>query len=146
MDTNQIERAICQDPWAEAIFGGVYARDCLPKVVKYPCAMVLNTDPADEPGEHWVAVYFSENGNGEYFDSYGLQPPSCFKHFMEMHSVNWIWNKTQLQDVWTTACGHFCVFYLIYRSKDLPMSDIVSYLNNIEHNDQYVTQFVTELL
>ena len=79
MNTDEIEKAICQDPSAEAIFGGVYARDQLPKSVKYPTAMVWNTDPADQPGEHWVATYFNEDGMGEYFDSYGLEPPACFK-------------------------------------------------------------------
>ena len=71
MNTDHIERAICQDPSAEAIFTGVYARDKLPKSIKYPAAMVWNTDPADQPGEHWVAAYFNEDGIGEYFDSYG---------------------------------------------------------------------------
>ena len=58
MNTLEIERAVCTDPAAEEIFGGVYASDQLPETVRYPCAMVLNTDPADEPGEHWVATYF----------------------------------------------------------------------------------------
>ena len=79
MNTDEIERAICQDPSAEAIFGGVYARDQLPKSIKYPTAMVWNTDPANQPGEHWVATYFNEDGMGEYFDSYGLETPACFK-------------------------------------------------------------------
>ena len=72
MDTLELERAIGQDPWAEEQFSGVYPRDRLPKTVRYPCAMILNTDPASEPGVHWVAVYFAEDGKGEYFDSYGL--------------------------------------------------------------------------
>ena len=47
MNTDEIEKAICQDPSAEAIFGGVYARDQLPKSIKYRTAVVWNTDPAD---------------------------------------------------------------------------------------------------
>ena len=79
MNTDEIERVICQDPSAEALFGGVYARDQLPKSMKYPAAMVWNTDPANHPDEHWEATYFNEDGMGEYFDSYGLEPPACFK-------------------------------------------------------------------
>ena len=66
--------------------------------------MVLNTDPADEPGEHWVAVYIHEDGKGEYFDSYGMAPPPCFERFMQRQCVQWMWNKVQLQDLWTFLC------------------------------------------
>ena len=146
MDTNEIERAIRQDPSADEVFAGVYARDKLPEMVSYPCAMVWNTDPSDKPGEHWVAVYWDDNGRGEYFDSYGLAPPPSFRQYMQQHSVTWIWNKIQLQDVWTSACGHFCVFYIIYRSRGLPMTDIAEHLLTVEDNDQYVMQFVTAIL
>ena len=146
MNTEEIEKAIGQDPSAEAIFAGVFARDQLPKSIKYPAAMVWNTDPADQPGEHWVAAYFSEEGLGEYFDSYGLAPPPCFKRYMEKHSTQWTRNQVQLQDFWTSACGHFCVVYIIYRSRGIPMEDITEQLNCIEHNDQYVMESVTALL
>ena len=112
MSTIEIEKAICQDPSAEAIFIGVFAQDRLPNIVKYPCAMVWHRDLADQPGEHWVAVYFDERGKGEYFDSYGLEPPPKFKSYMQEHSVQWTWNTSQLQDLWTSACGLFVSFTL----------------------------------
>ena len=92
MNTEEIEKAICKDPSAEAGFAGVYARDQLSKSIKYPAAMVWNTDPADQPVEHWVAAYFNEDGLWEYFDSYGLAPTPCFKQYMEKHSRQWTWN------------------------------------------------------
>ena len=49
--------------------------------------MVLNKDPADEPGEHWVAVYINEDRKGEYFDSYGMTPPPCFERFIQRQCV-----------------------------------------------------------
>ena len=49
-------------------------------------------------------------------------------------------------DAFTLACGHFCVYYLIYRSRDIPMNDITTELNHIEHNDKYVMDFVNALL
>ena len=146
MNTEEIEKAICQDPSAEAVFAGVYARDQIPKSIKYPAAMVWNTDPADQPGENWVATYFNEDGLREYFDSYGLAPPPSFKQYMEKHSRQWTWNPVQLQDLWTSAFGHFCVVYIIYCSRGIPMEDITEQLNDIEHNDQYVMESVMALL
>ena len=146
MNTEEIEKAICQDPSAEAIFAGVYARDQLPRSIKYPVAMVWNTDPANQLGEHWVAANLNEDGLGEYFDSDGLAPPPCFKWYMKKHSRQWTWNQVQLQDLWTSACGHFCVVYIIYWSRGIPMEDITEQLNRIEHNDQYVMESVAALL
>ena len=68
MDTNQIEYSD-RTPMLKP-----YLVECMPKTVQYPCVMVLNTDPADEAGEHWVALYFDENGQGEYFDSWNTPP------------------------------------------------------------------------
>ena len=65
---------------------------------------------------------------------------------MEKHSRQWTWNRVQLQDLWTFACGHFCVVYIIYQSRGIPMEDIMEQLNHIEHNDQYVMELVTALL
>ena len=146
LTTLDIEKAIGQEPCAAEEFWGVYARDQLPSTVPYPSVMVWNTDPASEPGEHWVAAYFTEKGIGEYFDSYGLPPPKPFKNYMDQHSVEWNWNKARLQELWTSACGHFCVFYVIYRSKGIDANEIIDYLNMIENNDQYVMEFVDALL
>ena len=147
MDTSQIERVLHQDPDASLIFTGVYARDQLPTTVKYPCSMVLNTDPVSKPGEHWVALYFDAEGRGEYFDSYGLPPPPVFKHFIQTFSARgWIQNDTQLQELWTSACGPFCVYYLLHRSQGIPMQNIVSVLKSMKNDDHYVTRYVNALL
>ena len=103
-------------------------------------------DPADEPGEHWVALYIDDKSQGEYFDSYGIPPPILLQMNIKRHSTEWMWNQTPLQDVWTLACGHFCVYYPIYCSQDVPMNDITTQLNHIEHNDKYVMDFVNALL
>lgn len=39
-----------------------------------PAALIFNTDPHNENGSHWVAIYIDQNGLGMHFDSYGLLP------------------------------------------------------------------------
>ena len=146
MNTLEIERVITQDPCGEAVFADVFARDQLPATIDYPCAMVWNTDPSNEAGEHWVAMYVDEWGHGEYFDSYGLPPPSSFEHYLNRHCVQWIRNTVQLQDLLSTACGQFCVYFVMYRSHGMPMNDIVEHLKNTEHNDDYVMDVVNGML
>ena len=69
MNTIQIERFLKKDPDARKIFKKPCARNQL-KHVTYPSAYVINTHPSSLHGEHWIAMYFDENGKGEYFDSY----------------------------------------------------------------------------
>ena len=40
-------------------------------------AFVVNTDPSDQPGSHWVALYYDGLGQFEYFDSFGLPVLVC---------------------------------------------------------------------
>ena len=71
MNTLQIERLLRN----KKIFKKVCAFDQLEKPV-FPSAHVINSDPSNEHGEHWIAVYFDKRSQGEYFDSYGLAPLS----------------------------------------------------------------------
>ena len=146
MNTKEIAEVLKLQPCADQIFKGVFACDDLPLVVKYPCALVANTDPQHKPGEHWIAMYFANDGTGEYFDSFGLPPPKVFERYLEKHSKRWIRNSLPLQDVWTKAGGPFCIFYVWYRCCGKSMYEIVTYLRHKTNNDDYVTQFVKSLL
>ena len=63
---------------------GVFARDQVPKLdrsQRRPFALVVNTDPSDKPGTHWIAFFASAEPNAaplEMFDSYGLSPEHAF--------------------------------------------------------------------
>jgi hypothetical protein len=52
-----------KDAYSRKIFKNVVARDRLPKKIVYPSANVINTDKSNEPGEHWLAVYYDTSGH-----------------------------------------------------------------------------------
>jgi hypothetical protein len=68
MDTHQLRDVLTRD--LGALFGGVYPRDLLPETLNQK-AIVINTDPHNQPGAHRVCVYL-DSPFVEYFDSYGL--------------------------------------------------------------------------
>ena len=78
-----------------------------PITEKKPSAGIINTDPCDEPGSHWVAVFIKSNSEAELFDSW----TSFFKCFSHVE-----FNTTKLQG-FSTACEEYCLFYLSQRSK-----------------------------
>src|SRR5439155_1499414 len=129
MFSSQIRCALTVDPETNKYFVGVYASDQLPQrllVSSKPLAFVVNTDPANKPGEHWIAVYYDgANKTIEYFDSYGLPPQqmSIFE-FVINNGKDYVLNPLQLQGYDSSACGHYCVAYLYKRCRGQSMESI----------------------
>ena len=122
-------------------FLGVYSCDTLPDG-DVRGLLVCNTDPHDQPGEHWVAMYFDEK-RGEYFDSFGRPPPKLFKDYMNRHCKRWTFNERQLQSVCSRFCGHYCVYYCLLRSNGHDICRIANSLtNDTGFNDVIVHGFI----
>ncbi|KAL3117603.1 hypothetical protein niasHT_003262 [Heterodera trifolii] len=51
-----------------------------------PYSMVINVDPTDSPGSHWVAVYCEQPNRVEYYDSTGIWPP--FTNYRSKHHTH----------------------------------------------------------
>ena len=128
MDTLQIARLLAMDPNTASVFGGVVPRDGLPATIDaLPIAFVCNTDDGDEPGEHWIALYLSSDGRGEYFCSYGLPPRhAAFRTFFNKHCSEWTHNSTRLQSPLSNVCGQYCVTYIMLRCNGSPMRTFVN--------------------
>ena len=64
-----------EDPELRRVFHGVYPADQLPRSPPRSVrqAYIVNTDPAGEPGQHWLGLWTEQN-KCEVFDSYGLPP------------------------------------------------------------------------
>jgi len=127
MFTRQISNALGSDPYVSPHFGGVFPCDKLPDAVpRFPYCAVANTEPAGEAGEHWVAYYFDEHGNGEYFDSYGCPPiNSDLLAFLIMNGYTYRCNSVQLQGFGSSVCGQYCIAYLARRCRGESMHEIV---------------------
>lgn len=108
-------------------FKGVFPRDTLPSQFTLSAAFVINTDTASEPGEHWVSVYISHDGDGEYFDHFGLPPlHSDFVTFLDKNCTrSWVYNNIAVQDHEKTNCGLFAVNYIKGRSNGEDLLDFL---------------------
>ncbi len=75
MDTNEIKSILEKNEATSGVFLNVYAADQLPKkrIERDRWLLIANCCPSNYRGEHWVAVV-SENGQLEFFDSFGLPP------------------------------------------------------------------------
>ena len=147
MNTFQLAQVLTKDPFTKGSFAGVYACDQLSSIEinEYPKSIVVNTDPIELPGTHWIAIYFNKKMTGEFFDSYGKYPFHYNKYFLDFinrNAVEWEHNKTQLQSAFSTVCGQYCIYFLYHHCRKRPMSTIVnSFVNDKLCNDQLVYNF-----
>jgi hypothetical protein len=75
MNSLQIMNILKNDPFTKTVFTNVLPLDRLPhETRKKRRGYILNTDPSDKPGLHWVAMYLTEDGKGEFWDPYGQAP------------------------------------------------------------------------
>ncbi len=135
IEIERLLRSFCRDK-----FQGVFSCDTLPPK---PELLVCNTDPHDKPGTHWIAIYVDKTGRGEYFDSFGMEPPAVFKEYMNKHCRHWTFNHRKLQSVLSRFCGHYCCFYCVFRCSGYDLRKVVSmFTNDTAFNDVLVHNFV----
>lgn len=142
MNTITLCRLACSDERIRNTFAGVFASDMLPKFRRHFSSFIVNLDPHTLSGSHWIAIFF-HNNTAYYFDSYGL-PPSNRKilHFLKTNANCVFYNKITFQEVYTTTCGLYCLFFLFQCVRQFDMSNLD--LNNKKKNEVFIRKFVRQ--
>ena len=96
-------------------------------------------------GQHWVAFYCSNN-EAECFDSFARNPGN-YSDFIQ----KWLDDEYQvvqcetLQSNNSTACGQYCMFFVLLRSYGFSYQDILSALTSDSTvNDKFVCRFINK--
>ena len=141
--TFELWQAALQDPILAPVMQGVFPRDKLPIVNKYPSGLIANTDPHDQPGTHWVAMYFISPWESEFFDSYGFPPDTYgMDGYIERDVTRY--NNKPFQGLTSDTCGDYCLFYLFHRARNVDMDAIQAKFrsHDTQWNDAQVATFV----
>lgn len=124
----------------------------LHKQGKHRIGIVVNTDPHDGPGQHWVAVFADTRPELEYprvtyFDSYAMTPEPEIKALMKRWKTQWdatgihkkgmktTYNKTRHQYK-DSECGMYCLYFHYACLVELPMQtsipdDVINGFRNL---------------
>jgi hypothetical protein len=119
---------------------------------KQRIGIVINTDPHDGPGEHWVAVFADLRPELQfprvtYFDSYAAVPEKEVKTLMKRWKEQWdatgihaegmkmTFNKTRHQYK-SSECGMYCLYFHYACLMNIPMDermpdDVVNSFRNL---------------
>ena len=150
MNSKDLDLILNEDTIVSRYFHGVFAYNELPqKVNSYPACYIVNTGKSDTKGEHWVAVYFENKGFADYFDSYGIPPFGLIYDFVRTNASTVHYNKIWLQSPRSSVCGLYCVYFLHFRARGLPMRVITSQHfapYDWDRNDAHVRGVVSVLL
>ena len=149
MNTSQILRVLTEDANLRKNYFGVYALDKIPTKPPLPCFLVVNTDPSYAPGQHWVAIHINSYGYGEWFDSYGLSPSfynAKFETYLKRNTTHFEYPQIQLQELSSTVCGVYCIYFLTLRAQGIPYETILSPFNDdYVQNDKVVTGYINKM-
>ena len=121
---------------------GVFPRDELPDLTREsrPWCLILNTDPKDQPGTHWLTLYATKAGPTGLFDSIGFSPIND-----NLDSLNLLHLGYPLQSPSTSVCGHYCIVYIYLRSRNKSLSEFFHLLLNISNRDSWVKRYILNL-
>ena len=151
----QLHHLASADTILEPHFYGTVACDRLPRrlVKKEPRGYIMNTDPHDRPGKHWLALWTHSGSVGEVMDSYALPLDSYeatepLKDWLKTPWKYVVKNGQSLQSIYSKSCSDYASFYLKDRARGQSMNDYLSRFSKHDYvdNDHKVGQMLKKLI
>ena len=146
MDDFTINKILLLNKVTKNSFKGVFSSDTLPSYA-HTGYYVVNLDTSQQPSSHRIAIKISKSKcKNEYFDSYGLGPPTvCFKKFMK---YNYIYNSKRLQHSLSTTCAQQCIYYIWRKCQGWSLRNILKpfYSKDFLINDHVLNLVVNNTL
>ena len=89
---------------------------------------IYNLEPSYMNGSHWVATYV-KNGIVNYFDSFGMPPFQELVDHVKKKKLILLHQNNQIQNINTTTCGYFCLYFLNEMNKGTSYYDLLKVFN-----------------
>jgi len=152
----QLDELVASQPTLQQYYQGTFACDELPRkpVKDRPAAYIVNTDPAGQPGEHWIALW-THDGVCEIFDSYAV-PLEVYGDKTTDHLFKWFakwWknlkrNAHALQSLTSQSCGDYAFFFLLNRAQGKSMNDFQDMFTRRDYkwNDNKIGSMLKKLI
>ena len=103
---------------------------------------IYNLEPAYMSGSHWVAT-FIHNKVINYFDSFGLSPFQEIVNHAKKKNLTLLHQNNQIQNLMTTTCGYFCLYFLNEMNKGKSYFDLLQVfdLNDTMKNEKFIARY-----
>jgi hypothetical protein len=98
-------------------YHGVYCKDTLPLDLQTGFYVVNLQDHDDGNGTHWCALNY-QHPVSVWFDPFGIICPTDIEDLITGKN-RLIYNSVQIQDIKSSACGWFCIAYILNNNRRL---------------------------
>jgi hypothetical protein len=130
-------------------FIGCYPSDGLPepKSIQYPSAFIVNLDPHQFKGSHWIAIHVKRmNEEACYFDSLALPinemiNDSFLKKFPSVRR-----NAKAYQSPLNDTCAHHCISYIYFSSIGYDFNQYLKLLDTKYNPDLFVQTIMNKMI
>ena len=154
LTTSQLNQLAYHHPTLSPSFGGTFPCDGLPD---HPPrerdeGYIVNTDPAGEPGRHWLGLWVSGNAC-ELFDSFALdldtyETTEPLKTWLR-HQFKYVTQNGQsVQSLHNQSCRGHALMFLVAKSQGQSLSEFQKQWSRHDYvaNDHRVGQWVKDLI
>ena len=101
----------------------------------------MNTHKKNQPGEHWLAIFFDDKRRATFFDSYGFSPKSYgLDAYLKQHSKKMEYNDQQIQGITSSTCGYYCCYFIQLKCRNFSLKEILDHFDkrNFDFNDNRI--------
>ena len=150
----QLDELAESDALLRPFFGGTLPCDELPTPPprRDPRAYIVNTDPADQPGRHWLALW-TEHQTCEVLDSYALpltvyETTRPLQDWLDRHWQTVVTTEQSLQSPYSQSCGAYALLSLMGKARGQSMTDFLKWFSkhDIVENNHRIGQLLKRFI
>jgi hypothetical protein len=124
----------------QKIYPEMYHLDVSKDKSKSIFGLVINTDPSDKPGQHWVALTIDKHSKTIcYFDSTGSSPPKQIYKFLRAQSKKTgfpVLVNFNVHQKGGGACGLYVINFIVSRIKGQSCSEYFNCIKTVKQMEK----------
>ena len=106
---------------------------------------IYNLEPVYMKGSHWTSTYVKNNVIN-YFDSFGLPPFQELVDHAKRKNLTLLHQNQQLQNLYSTTCGYFCLYFLNEMNKGKDYFDLLQVFSKDTYkNEEFIEKYFRKL-
>jgi hypothetical protein len=143
MNTLELNCAISNDKVLKQQVIGIFPINKIPLTrMFYPCGYIINTDVEGSPGKHWIAIYFINKNQADFFDSFG-KSLNFYGIGQLGKGLNITYSSKVIQHEKSLMCGYYCLYFLYMKSRYYSLKQLQGiFTEDKTENDCLVFNFV----
>ena len=106
---------------------------------------IYNLEPSYMNGSHWIATYVKDRVIN-HFDSFGMSPFQELVDHAKRKNLTLLHQNQQLQNLYTTTCGYFCLYFLNEMHKNGDYFDLLQVFSfDTNKNEKFIEKYFKRL-